>query len=192
MMIWDVYVRSAPEATPVTTAEARAHLRVHSSVTSEDSRIDRLIDAATEWVQQWTGYRLVTQSVTVLLDAFPAGDRLPIMVAPITSLAIKYDDTDDTERTLAGSAYWAQLNTRPPYVTTKTSWPQTIAKPGAVRVECEVGQAAANIPPIFKEAILHLVEHWYQNPGVTPDGKGGMPIPMGVRAMLAPRRLGIL
>ncbi len=173
---------------PVSVADARTHLRIHSSVTSEDARIERLIKAATSWVQQWTCRRLVTQSITELLDAFPRDNFLCLHVYPINSLVIKYDDPSDVEQTLSGSGYWTHMKRLPPGVEVKNSWPATMLKAGAVRIECEVGQAVEDVPADLKEAVLHIVEHLYENPGLVLQGSASV-VPMGALALLRPYRI---
>jgi len=172
---------------PVSVADARTHLRIHSSVASEDLRIERLIKAATAWVEQWTGRRLVTQSVTELWDSFPSC-RAYLHVYPITSLVVKYDDTDDVERTLSASEYWSHITRRPPMLESKSGWPSTKAKAAAVRIECEVGTTAELVPDEIKESIFHLVEHLYENPGVILTGSAQL-VPMGVKVLLANHKL---
>lgn len=167
----DLITITEPATEPVTTAEAKTHLRVTHS--NDDTYIDGLVEVARKNVETRTGFRLFSQTTELRADAFDSvglvkisnKSILSLRVSPIIAVtSIKYDDIDDTEQTYASSKYWIDTLSVPARVQTKTYWPNTKSKIGAVRIRLTTGWASAdNIPEHFKLALKMLVAHWYFN-----------------------------
>lgn len=115
-----------------------------------------------------TGIRLLTQTLRLVLDAFPAdeydaifdGDtiRLPGPVQSITSVV--YIDTAGVSTTLASTLYQLAADgpvgrLSPAYGET---WPAVREQNGAVRITYQAGCAtAAEVPEEIKAAILNAI-----------------------------------
>lgn len=205
-MAVDLITITAPTDEPVTTAEAKDHLRV--THTDDDAYIDALISTARQYVEGRTGIRLMTQTVELRADSFFAaglivgsgndrnydgglqrqhfGDVISLHCAPVQSLdSIKYYDGDDVDTTLDASTYWTDLSSRPARVQTKTDWPTTNERIGNVRIRMTVGYASAgDVPKHFKQAMLLLIGHWYENREDTITGTIISNIPTGVDSIL--------
>lgn len=81
----------APEAEPITLAEAKAHLRVDFS--DDDTLIQTLIGTAREYVEKLANRALVERTSTAKIMSFADVIRLPFR--PITALvSIKYYNID--------------------------------------------------------------------------------------------------
>jgi uncharacterized phiE125 gp8 family phage protein len=99
-----------PAELPITLADARAQCRVTS--TSEDARLLAMIYAATEWGENLTARRLITQTWDLYLDAFPC-DEIRAPYAPLRSVtSISYVDLAGVTQTLATSEYVGRCEER--------------------------------------------------------------------------------
>lgn len=164
----------------VSTSDVKLHLRLVGS--ADDEYIATLVSAATQYVQQYTGRLIYRQTITEYIDAFPAQTELHLHCYPVTSLVLKYYDTTDTLTTLSASSYWAHTNKKPCSVETKSSWPSTENRSGAVRVEITGG----DLVPLtsIQHAIRLIVGMWYEQPDET-----NINIPAAAKALLLQHRL---
>lgn len=97
-------VSVAPAAEPVTADQARQWARVDEGDTAYDADLDVLVAAARAHVEQYTGTKLVTQTIQVLCDYFSDFARLPL--GPVQSISsVAYVDTEGATQTLATSVY---------------------------------------------------------------------------------------
>ena len=158
-----------PAYEPLSRALAKAHLRITDTLS--DSLIDIYIAAAREYVEDYTGHCLVTQTWRYSLDQFPllpnsqyapgnpnivqpAVNNVwpldPSMWAifvprsPIQSVAsIVYADTQTTTKTLDPSTYVVDSDSEPPRLTTAVSsfWPSAVFNPNAVQITLMAGYA---------------------------------------------------
>ncbi len=188
----DLITITEPTLEPVTTAEAKTHLRVTQS--NDDTYIDGLVIVARKNVETRTGFRLFDQTTELRGDAFDSVGLvkplnraiLSLGTAPIIAVtSIKYDDLDDTEQTLLSSKYWTDLLSVPARVQTKTFWPATKSKIGAVRIQLNTGWADVDdIPEHFKLAVKMLIAHWYFNRTAVDEIKFH-DVPEGINSILA-------
>ena len=73
---WDVsYVVVPPGVEPLTLEEVKLFHRIDQDV--EDAEITRLIKSARQWVEQWLGSSLITQTREINLRQYYEGIRLP-------------------------------------------------------------------------------------------------------------------
>jgi uncharacterized phiE125 gp8 family phage protein len=182
---------SGPAAEPVTLAETKAHLRVDSPY--EDSLIASLILAARLHVERSLGLALITQSWSLYLDCWPENGRVPIPLAPVSSVsAVRVYDNADQAATIAPSLYFADAASRPARLCRRIGcvWPIPGRNVNGVEIAFEAGFGATGsaVPQPLKQAILLLAAHWYEvrEPVLVDAGK--VEAPLMVPALLAPYR----
>ena len=190
-------LQTAPTTEPVTLAEAKNHVRVDT--TADDALITGLITAARLSVETFTRRALITQVWDLYMDRFPGRDtillpRPPLISTLETPVTITYRLMAGTEMTFSSSNYVVDTTSEPGRIklVLAAAWPGDVLYPLAgVRVRYPAGYgAAAAVPQIYKQAILLLVGHWYENReqvGVT----GAVPqeMPMGVEWLLWQERM---
>lgn len=163
-----------PPAEPVTLTEAKAHLRV--DISDDDDLIAAQIMAARHYVEQWTGRKLVEQTLETRLDCFPIARPITLPCGPVRSItSVDYIDADGALQTWAPSQYQADTvsllaRIKPAYGKT---YPVTrVGDLGAVRITYVAGYApssdsptdyAENVPPLAKSAIKLLLTALYEN-----------------------------
>lgn len=193
-----IEIVSAPETEPVSVAEAKTYCRIDSDLTDEDTLIGTLITAAREQIETQTSRALAPQTVRLVLDKFPKFSKLPLPRFPLISVSsVKYDDSDETEQTLAGSKYTVDADGMPGAIYALESWPAISDAPGSVRITYTCGYTAANgegeaaselLPARAKQAILYLVNHWYENRDAVVVGSNATRLPMAVESLIAPMK----
>lgn len=160
-------IKTAPAAEPISASEAKLHCRV--DIATDDTLIANLITAAREKVEEWTWEALISQTWYLYLDAWPAGTKLKLPFPPLQSVtAITYTDEDGTGYTMSSDDYMVDAYSEPGRIVLKSgsSWPaETLQEAVGIRVEFVAGYGAAgsNVPQRYRQAILLLVSHWYEN-----------------------------
>lgn len=150
-----------PATEPVTLAEARLHLKVDS--TDDDTLISALITAMREQAEHRTGRAFITQTLELVLDAFPADIELPRPPA-LAITSVKYYDTNGTQQTMDAALYSLDSNSEPAWLVPAygESWPATYGIPNAVRVRYTAGYgAASDVPSAIKAWILSGLSTMY-------------------------------
>lgn len=155
--MYGLSVVTAPAEEPVSLAEAKTHLRVEHD--DDDAYISALISAARESAEQYLHRALITQTLKMSLDAFPAVIRLPR--SPVQSItSIQYVDDAGETQTLDASDYRLDKESivariEPAYGET---WPTTRPVSNAVTVTFVAGYGAASaVPAPVKQAMkLHI------------------------------------
>ncbi|ODA67669.1 Phage gp6-like head-tail connector protein [Methyloligella halotolerans] len=183
---------TAPDAAPVTLAEAKAHCRVDHN--DDDTLIGALIASATQYFDGYTGIvgrALVTQSWEQRFAGFGC---LRLLVGPVTSVtSVTYFDGNNEEQTLADTVYQLFTDARGPYLDLQPdqSWPSIYARRDAVSVKYVAGDEVAEVPAPLKSAILLMVGHLYEHREAVTDVSLGA-APLAVDALIAPyRRVGL-
>jgi uncharacterized phiE125 gp8 family phage protein len=168
-----------PFGEPVTLAQAKTHAHVDSD--DENDAINGFITSAREVVEAFVRQCLVRTIYEYTIDGgFPSEIVLPIgPVLDASTIAIEYVDDQGDSQTLATSVYRVSTGEtcriRPEW---GQVWPHTRPVSDAVTVSFTAGYAAgddgsptdyaANVPRIFKDAVLALVTDQFENRG--PDG----------------------
>lgn len=159
---WEVTV--APAVEPLSASDVKTWLKVTSS--ADDTLITNLIVAARQEAENYTGLKLISQTVKEYFDTFPSSRgelllRFPL-VSSITSVA--YVDADGNNQTF--SDYNSDLlshpaRLRPNY---QTEWPTTKEQLEAVTITYVCGYAnAAAVPDAIKTALYLVIAKWYEN-----------------------------
>lgn len=156
-----------PDAEPVSVDDVKLSARVDAE-TFDDQLALLLIPAIRAEAEHRLGRRLITQTVELVLDAFPSGEidlRLP-SVQSVTS--IKYLDTAGAEQTVINTDYSLDTAASPARVLldTDAAWPATADVPNAVRVRYVVGYGDddASVPANIRLWITAHVVQALDNP----------------------------
>jgi len=160
-----VKVTTAPALEPVTLTETKLHLRVDHS--TEDDLITRLIAAARRYCEQVSQRAFVNQSLTGGIDYWPYDGVIRLPYPPLSSVtSIKYTDSAGTEHTLANTVYGVDTKIGLIYLRQDQQWPSATLRsydPITIVWVAGYGAAAAAVPDIYKQAIMLLVGHLYEN-----------------------------
>lgn len=156
---------TGPTVEPLTLAEAKHALRV--SHDDDNALIMAYIKAARQWVESYTGLKLMTQTIELSFDNFTQRS-FPIGVWPLQSIdSVKYDDTASptAEQTLvADTDYYADITSVGGRVITITGWPSTATNDNSVRVRVTAGYAsAAAVPELIKAGIKAYIAYLYDS-----------------------------
>lgn len=180
---------TAPTAEPVTLQKAKDHLRV--DINDDDILIESLILLARRMSEGISNHRFITQTWDIFMDSFPGGDEiiLPKSLSPLVSVThIKYTDEDDNTSTFDSANYIYDIYSDPGRIklTKDANWPSDpLYVVNGVEVQVVVGYGnPADIPQEFKQAIMLMVGHWYENREQVTVGEVAREIPMGVEALL--------
>lgn len=151
-------VTSAPASEPITATEVKAHCSIDSA--DDDALLEIYIAAARDYVQSYTGSKLIEQTVTVQCDWFD--DLAAFPEAPVKSISsISYLDAAGDTQTLATSVYQLRDDgSLEPSIELKygQAWPATLPF-SRITVVAVVGYAA--LPPAIKAALLLHVADAY-------------------------------
>lgn len=146
-----------PVTYPVAVEEAKANGRIGYS--SEDALIAGYIAAATAAVEQMTGRAFAVQYWTAQLDAWE--DEIVIPMGPATVTLIRYLDADGAVQTVEDGAYVVDGSGADCRIAPVTAWPAAQKTYNAITIEFAVG--SGDVPPQIKQAILLLVQYWFEN-----------------------------
>jgi uncharacterized phiE125 gp8 family phage protein len=190
-----IRVKTAPTVEPVTLYEAKTHCRLDYEESEENSLIETLITAARQQVEALTNRALITQTLQLVLDAWPDGaielPRPPV----VTVTSVTYADYLGVPATLsAATDYYLDDESEPALVALRhgKSWPRiALRSSGAIVVEYTAGYGAtaASVPRSIVQAMLLLIGYWYENREAMADSKfavGLRETPFAVSALLAP------
>jgi uncharacterized phiE125 gp8 family phage protein len=185
---WRTLTRiTAPVLDPVTQSEIYRHLRLVEDAT-EKAYADAVAEVAREYVEQYSGTALLTQTWELTLDEWWQG-VLELPYPPLQSVSsIKYIDSDGVEQTLSASAYSVTTGDPVGYVqfAADTTVPVARAEAGAIRIRFVSGYtAAADIPASLRQAVLLMTAQWFENrEPVLLSGAIPQQIPMTARALM--------
>lgn len=190
----NVRVYTAPAVEPLNAIEVEDHCRIDSDA-SEHMVLDGLIRTAREFVENYIGRALITQTLDLVLDGWPGSIVLPRSpVQTITS--ITYVDYLGVSATVPVTDYYLDDDNDPARVVLNygKSWPTVALRPSGaivVRYEAGYGDAGPDVPQSIRQAMLLLIGYWYENREAAGDHKyanGLALIPFAVQSLLAPYR----
>lgn len=183
-----IKVITPPSTEPVTLAEARLHLRVDE--TADDALITGLITAAREEIERRSWHALCTQTLELVLDAWPCNGVIRIPRPPLQSVtSVTYTDSAGAVTTWSSSDYIVAGDKIPGEIVPGygLTWPSTTLYPReAIRVRYTAGfGAAADVPQSLRQAVLLLVGTWYENrEGIATSGAVPHAVPFAVDALV--------
>ena len=162
----ELILDTAPTSEPITTAEAKSHLRV--DISDDDTLIDSLVAAARQAFEEINGRSLFSTTWKLILDGWPSGETIMLPRPPLQSVtSIAYTDTDGNTTVWDSANYVVETNRTPGrvYLAYNVTWPTASLRPASpITITYVSGWATtAAIPQRYKQAILLLVGHWYEN-----------------------------
>lgn len=180
---------TAPSAEPLSLAEAKLHLKVR--VDAEDAKIARLVKAARQLGERWTGRSWVTQTWTLSLKAFPAGDgAIALRRPPVASVTeVRYVDENGATQVVSTAVYELVAHPYRPQVVLKPNqvWPSDVqtGKAFPVQVVYVAGSGgAADVPEPYRNAVELLIGQWFEERSGTIVGTNAMELPLAVQELL--------
>lgn len=152
---------------PVNLTEAKRHCRVE--VSDDDTLLAALITAARKYVEAVSRRVMLAQTWRLSITGWPAGDAIVLPKMPLQSVTgVVYTDSGGTARTMSSSLYTVDTEDEPGRVVLNYNeeWPNDYAalrSANPIQVTFVAGYSAATVPEIYKQAMLLLVGHWYEN-----------------------------
>lgn len=155
---------TGPSVEPVSIAEVKTSARIDG--TEFDTQATIAIAAMRSQAEARMARCLITQTLELILDDFPAGEIELIMPGVQEILTVKYIDAAGVEQTLSDTTYTlgedsiiADLYWL--YPAQDVAWPATQASANAVRIQFKAGygDAAANVPQDIR---LWIIAHAVQ------------------------------
>ena len=181
---------TGPTQTAIGLEEAKAHTRVTGA--HDDALITGYIRAAEARIDgpDGIGWALMSQQWKLSLDAFPSTFKLPLPgVTAVDTIA--YTDTAGDAQTVASIDYRVDLGGYPARVTPvfNGTWPTPRLITGAVEITFTAGATnPGDVPEDLRQAMLLMVEHWYDERKATVTGTIIAKVPFGVEFILNERR----
>lgn len=184
-----VHVATQPAAEPLSAADCQAHSRIDG----DDLYLSGLIVAARQYAETYCRRALITQTIELRLDVFPAGRELYLERAPVQSItSVAYTDENGTAQTVTD--YQTDLYATPPFITPARaeSWPSVrdeVPTPVTITYVAGYGDDASDVPQAIRHAMAVLVAHWYEHREPVVTGTIVAPVPLSVRSLLDLYRL---
>jgi uncharacterized phiE125 gp8 family phage protein len=174
-----------PVFEPVTLDELRANSRIDADHTP---LLQQLIAAARQWVEKNTDTTLATTTLRWTLDRFPRCQNwLYLPRWPVQSVeAVTYQAPDGTSATISGGS----LRLLPDEGRARlaladwAAWPSTRCTPGAIQIDFLAGYGEGLCPELWKQPILMLASHWFENPEAAVTGTTSTEVGLAVRSLI--------
>lgn len=196
-----VTIVTQPAIEPVSGNQVRNHLKIEYD--EDNDMIVSLIVAARQFVEDYTGTALMTQTLKLSLDGVseydvPLRDGLYVGKEsyyqkriiylphpPLVSVThIKTFADDNTESTFAASNYHVDANGTPGRIVLKDgqNWPTNLRYPNGIEVTYVTGYSTQqDVPKPLQFAIMQYINYLYENRGeMGTDAPGGPPSVRGL------------
>lgn len=158
---------TAATTEPLSLPEAKQYLRVDGE--DNDTIIGSLIKQAREFCEDYQGKRLITQTLELVLDAFPTKSFIEFKnCSPVQSItSVKYTDYLNAESTMTATDYYLDNDSfvNRLVLAYNKQWPTNILKPTngvRIRFVCGYGVAAA-VPETVKQAMVLQMKLLYDD-----------------------------
>lgn len=158
---------SAPATEPITLAQAKAQCRVDIS-DDDDLFNDLIIPSARQYIEEATRRAFITQTWRLSLECWPDRNYIQLPKPPLVSVtSVTYTDNAGSATVLSSALYGVDTDSEPGRVVLNYGevWPSaTLRTMNPIQIIYVAGYGAASaVPARFKQAILLLVGHWYEN-----------------------------
>ena len=149
---------------PVSKKDMKSYLKVKHTI--DDVLIQSMIDAATKWGENYTGrdFRAITWKL--LLDCFPANERILVKRDPVDTIASINRLVSDVDSLVPSSDYYLKKNTQNSEILLfeDKSWPDdTDNREQAITIDF-VTKGYHEQDNIISAIKMH-VAYWYYNRG---------------------------
>jgi uncharacterized phiE125 gp8 family phage protein len=192
MSVWTFQRKTAPALLVVDLPVLKEHVRIDVDSSEEDTALGIYHDAAVQWIEEYTGRSLVTQTWQLSAQAFPHRLWLPRSVPLASVTFVKYYNDANTLTTLSSSVYTVPSFWEPACLTLASgqTWPAIYSRDDAVQVEYVTGATTVDlVPAALRQAVQLLVGHWYAHREDVVVGTSAQQIPMAVESLCAPFKL---
>lgn len=158
---------SAPASEPITLAQAKAQCRVEIS-DDDDLFNDLIIPSARQYIEEATRRAFITQTWRLSLECWPDRNYIELPKPPLVSVtSVTYTDNGGSATVLSSALYGVDTDSEPGRVVLNYGevWPSvTLRTMNPIQIVYVAGYGASSaVPARFKQAILLLVGHWYEN-----------------------------
>lgn len=178
-----------PALEPLSLVDAKIFLRVDHD--DDDDVISALIAAARGHVEAQTRRALITQTWRLALDGWPAIGHIKVRPAPVQSItALRTYDLDGDalahDPAIFAIDCEAGIIAAPPW-----SLPMPGRSFNGIEIDFVAGFGGNtnDVPAPLRQAIRHLVAHWYDNRGLVAIGQSLAIMPASVGAMISSYRV---
>lgn len=165
---------AAPAAEPLSTADAKTQLRVDTS--ADDSFIDVLVQVARERVELEARRALITQTLKLTLDRWPAHGVFELPRPPLQSVtSLDYIDSDGNSTAWGSSNYIVDTTANQLVVKSNVSYPSvTLQRRAGISITyvAGYGNAETDVPERYIHAVRLLIGHYYENRESVVIGQG--------------------
>lgn len=176
-----------PAVEPVLLADAKQQARIDT--TADDALVSSLIAAARQWVEQYIGRALITQTWQMTIDTWPVaslpfwdGERegpVTVLENPgyillprpplVTVNSVTYYDNSDNATIWPSSNYFVDTIHTPGRLCLRLGsvWPVPMRLTNGIVIQYAAGYGAdgSSVPEAIKTAIRQIVAHWYEHRG---------------------------
>lgn len=157
-----------PEREPVTASEVATHSRLRIETAAELQHVELLIRAARRSVELYLRRSLMTQTLRLSLDEWPAEEMLYLPHGPVQSVAsVVYRPAEGVGVTWSSGAYEALVwPLEPAALLVGDAWPaETLRARAGIEVTYVAGYGAnaADVPEMFRLATLLVVGDYIEN-----------------------------
>ncbi len=176
-----------PATEPITLTEAKTFLRIDT--TEEDTLIQSLILAARVHTEQLINKKLITQTWSLFLNNWPNTNELQLPLNPVLSInEIKTYDTSGSPTTWPSENYTTDILSTPARIIKRTNWPTPEQSTNGIEISITAGygDTVTDTPEPIRQAIRHLITHWYENREPVSLGENTLQIPDTVQSLLTP------
>ena len=199
-------ISTAPTQEPLTLQDVKDYLRLDDAV--DERVLQDLIEAARMHCEEHTGRALMTQTLTLTLDAFDEladplfeGTRtipyknyykshIDLPRAPIQSVtSVKTFDDSDNATTFATTRYFVDVQREPARVVLRTgeTFPTALRVANAIEVIYIAGyQSRAAVPAPLRMGMLQYIAFLYEQRGDMADPQQATRFPTAIKNLFAP------
>lgn len=162
-------VVTPPATEPLTLVEAKLQTRVTHA--HEDDLLNALIATAREWIEQRTWRQLVSATLQLRMDRFPAGREIVLPRPRLVSVSSIQYLSGGVWTTLAADRYEVDTTSVPGRLRLDDAgWPAIDDALGAVRIQFVCGYGtAADVPGPIKMAMRLLISGLYDSRSQLPE-----------------------
>jgi len=182
------YIRGVATVAAATAAFSVSVVEGASEAT-DDTYITNLIKAARLAVENYTNYKMITQTWELMLNDFPYEDFIEIPLPMLQSVtSVLYYDTSATEAEFSSDDYNVDIYGIPGKIvlTYGDSWPSTTLRTVngvVIQYKCGFG-LAVSVPEDYKTAIKMTLAEMYENREQSITGTIITDVPLGAKQLL--------